>query len=110
MERGHFYLVSLDPTSGHEKHGTRPVSIVSPDKFNRLMKTPVNLPITSGGNFAPTAGFTVSLTGSGNQTTVVILCSQPRALDVLARGGRKLESVPAAIVDEMLAKVAALFE
>lgn len=110
MERGDIYLVSLDPTSGHEPQGTRPVLIVSPDKFNRLMKTPVILPITSGGHFARTAGFTVSLTGAGTQTTGVILCSQPRALDVLACGGRRLESVPAAIVDEVLAKVATLFE
>ena len=48
--------------------------------------------------------------GAGTQTTGVILCSQPRALDVLARGGRKLESVPAAIVHEVLAKVVTLFE
>ena len=47
--------------------------------------------------------------GAGTQTTGVILCSQLRALDVLARGGRKLESVPAAIVDKGPAKVATLF-
>nr|WP_313906044.1 type II toxin-antitoxin system PemK/MazF family toxin [Xanthomonas citri] len=63
MERGDIYLVSLDPTSGHEQQGTRPVLIVSPGPFNRLTKTPVVLPITTGGNFARTAGFTVSLTG-----------------------------------------------
>ncbi|WP_430541648.1 type II toxin-antitoxin system PemK/MazF family toxin [Xanthomonas euvesicatoria] len=50
MDRGDVYLVSLDPTSGHEQQGTRPVLIVSPSAFNRLTKTPVVLPITSGGN------------------------------------------------------------
>ncbi|WP_313788546.1 type II toxin-antitoxin system PemK/MazF family toxin [Xanthomonas citri] len=49
MDRGDVYLVSLDPTSGHEQQGTRPVLIVSPSAFNRLTKTPVVLPITSGG-------------------------------------------------------------
>ena len=57
MERGDIYLVSLDPTSGHEQQGTRPVLVVSPTAFNRLTRTPVVLPITSGGNFARTAGF-----------------------------------------------------
>jgi len=110
MERGDIWLVSLDPTSGHEQRGTRPVLVISPGKFNRVMKTPVILPITSGGNFARSAGFTVSLMGAGTQTTGVVLCSQPRALDVLSRGGRKLESVPVSIMDEVLAKLAAILE
>lgn len=110
MERGDIYLVSLDPTSGHEQQGTRPVLIVSSGKFNRMMKTPVVVPITSGGNFARTAGFSISLMGAGTKTTGVVLCAQPRALDVLARGGRKLESLPPAIVNEVLAKLAAILE
>jgi len=110
MERGDIYLVSLDPTSGHEQQGTRPVLVISPGKFNRVMKTPVILPITSGGNFARSAGFTVSLMGAGTQTTGVVLCSQPRALDVIARGGRKLETVPVWVMEEVLAKLAAILE
>ena len=105
MERGDIYLVSLDPTSGHEQRGTRPVLIVSPIAFNRLTKTPVVLPITSGGNFARTAGFAVSLMGLGMRTTGVVRCDQPRALDLGARHGRKLESLPPAVIDEVLAKL-----
>lgn len=108
MERGDIYLVSLDPASGHEQQGTRPVLLVSPGAFNRLTKTPVVLPITSGGNFARTAGFTVSLMGAGTRTTGVVRCDQPRALDIGSRHGRKLESVPATIMDEVLAKLAAI--
>ncbi len=110
MERGDIYLVSLDPTAGHEQQGTRPVLVVSPAAFNRLTKTPVVLPITTGGNFARTAGFAVPLADAGTKTTGVIRCDQPRALDLGARNGRKLESAPAAIVDEVLAKLAPLFE
>ncbi|ARV25435.1 MULTISPECIES: type II toxin-antitoxin system PemK/MazF family toxin [Xanthomonas] len=110
MERGDIYLVSLDPTSGHEQQGTRPVLIVSPGPFNRLTKTPVVLPITTGGNFARTAGFTVSLTGGGTKTTGVVRCDQPRALDIGSRNGRKLESVSAAITDEVMAKLATILE
>lgn len=110
MERGDIYLVSLDPTAGREQQGTRPVLIVTPGEFNRLTKLPVVLPITSGGNFARTAGFAVSLMGAGTQTTGVVRCDQPRVLDLAARHGKKLESVPQDIVDEVLAKLAVLFE
>lgn len=110
MERGDIYLVSLDPTSGHEQRGTRPVLIVSPGAFNRLTKTPIVLPITTGGNFARTAGFTVSLMGIGTSTTGVVRCDQPRAIDLASRNGRKLESLPQAIIDEVLAKLAAILE
>ncbi len=47
MNRGDIFIVSLDPTSGHEQQGTRPVLIVSPAAFNRLTRTPIVLPITS---------------------------------------------------------------
>ena len=106
MERGEIWIVSLDPTSGHEQQGRRPVLVVSPSAFNRLTKTPVVLPITNGRNFARTAGFSVSLTSAGVSTTGVIRCDQPRALDLGSRKGRKLESVPQEIVDEVLAKLA----
>lgn len=110
MERGDIYLVSLDPTSGHEQRGARPVLIVSATAFNKITRTPIVLPITSGGNFARTAGFAVSLMGAGTQTTGVIRCDQPRALDLGARHGRKLECAPPEIVDEALAKLAAILE
>jgi len=48
MKRGEIYLVSLDPTAGHEQRGSRPVLIVSPVEFNKATKLPVILPITKG--------------------------------------------------------------
>src|ERR1700726_2367125 len=110
MKRGEIWLVSLDPASGHEQKGRRQVLIVSPEAFNRITKLPVILPITSGGNFARTAGFAVPLTGAGTKTTGVIRCDQPRALDLSARGGKKLESVPVALMDEVLARLTPIFE
>src|ERR1700685_3777490 len=96
MNRGEIWPVSLDPASGHEQKGRRPVLIVSPEAFNRITKLPVILPITSGGNFARTAGFAVPLTGAGTKTTGAVRCDQPRKLDLSARGGRRLESIPEA--------------
>lgn len=110
MERGDIYLLTLDPTLGHEQQGTRPVLIVSPLAFNQLTKTPVVVPITSGGNFARTAGFAVVLTGDELKTTGVVRCDQPRAMDIGARHGRKLESVSSSVMHEVLAKLATLFE
>ena len=52
-----------------------------------------------------TAGFAVSLDGAGTRTTGVVRCDQPRALDVAARGGRKLESVPAGVLAEVLGRL-----
>ncbi|MDE0174256.1 MAG: type II toxin-antitoxin system PemK/MazF family toxin [Defluviicoccus sp.] len=108
MERGEIWLVSLDPTAGHEQRGTRPVVIVSPASFNALTGTPVVLPITTGGNFARYHGFAVSLDDAGTRTIGVIRCDQPRVLDLAARNGRRLESVPEQIMDEVLARLAAI--
>jgi mRNA-degrading endonuclease toxin of MazEF toxin-antitoxin module len=110
MRRGEVWVVGLDPAEGHEQKGRRPVLVISPDAFNQVTKVPVVLPITSGGNFARTAGFAVSLTGAGTKTTGVVRCDQPRALDLGARHGRRLEKVPDAIMDEVLAKVATILE
>ena len=52
----------------------------------------------------------VMLEGAGTKTTGIVRCDQPRALDLGARGGKKLESVPAAIMDEVLAKLTPIFE
>ena len=110
MKRGEIWLVSLDPTLGHEQKGRRPVLIVSPDAFNRITKLPVVLPITSGASFARTAGFAVPLAGTGTKTTGAVRCDQPRTVDLAARGGRKLESIPDAIIEEVLAKILPIFE
>ena len=108
MKRGEIWQVGLDPTAGHEQKDRRPVLIVSPEAFNRVTRVPVVLPISSGGNFARTAGFAVPL--EGTKTTGVVRCDQPRALDLAARAGKKLETVPAGIVDEVLARIAPIFD
>ena len=41
----------------------------------------------------------------GTETTGIVRCDQPRALDVAARGGRKLESVPPGVMAEVLGRV-----
>lgn len=108
MKRGDIYLVSLDPTEGREQRGSRPVLVVSPDEFNEATKLPVICPITSGGDFARRIGFAVPVTGI--KTTGVVRCDQPRVLDLGARNARKVDTLPPPIMDEVLAKLATIFE
>ncbi|WP_353614585.1 type II toxin-antitoxin system PemK/MazF family toxin [Mangrovibacter phragmitis] len=108
MDRGEIWLVSLDPIAGHEQSGKCPVLIVSKASFNKLARLPVVVPVTSGGNFARTAGFTVSLDGAGTKTTGVIRCDQPRTIDMAARNGMRLERIPGAVVNEVLARLDAI--
>ena len=108
MKRGDIYLVTLDPTEGREQQGYRPVVVVSPESFNQATNLPVILPITTGGAFAQRIGFAVPI--SGIKTTGVVRCDQPRVLDFAARHGRKVEALPPAVLDEVMAKVITLFE
>ena len=108
MKRGDVYTVDLEPTHGREQRGHRPVVIVSPEPFNQATRLPVILPITNGGDFACRLGFSVPL--AGTKTTGVVRCDQPRVLDLDARNGRKVESLPTEIMDEVMAKVATIFE
>ena len=107
MNRGDIYLLSLDPTSGREQQGSLHVLIVSPTAFNQLTKLPIICPITTGGDFAKRNGFAVAVTGT--QTKGVVRCDQPRVLDIAARRGRKLESLPMEFMDEVLARLGPLF-
>lgn len=109
MERGDIYLCPLDPTQGHEQRGRRYVLVISPRAFNRL-GTPIVVPITLGGAGPRAAGFAVSLIGVGTNAQGMVLCNQLRALDLTARQAKHIERAPDFIVDEVLAKVAAIFE
>ena len=82
--------------------------IVSPVEFNDATRLPVILPITTGGGFARRLGFAVPLTGM--QTTGVVRCDQPRVLDLAARNARKVETLPAPLMEEVLARVVTIFE
>ena len=106
MQRGDIYLVRLDPSLGREQQGRRPVLIISPEKFNSATRLPVVLPITTGGNFARRMGFAVALRDI--TTTGIVRCDQPRVLDIAARGGRKVDTATAEVLEEVLAKLAAI--
>src|SRR5437660_1145638 len=109
MQRGDIYHVTLSPAMGREQAGDRYVMVISTYEFNQL-GTPVVCPITQGGNFARDRGFAVSLMGVCRNTQGVVLCNQLRTLDLKARGARFSEKAPQEVVDEVLSRVAPIFE
>lgn len=108
MKRGEIYLVSLDPTAGHEQQGRRPVLIISPTIFNEATRLPIVLPITSGGEFTRRIGFAVPI--SGIRTTGIVRCDQPRVLDLQARNAKKVDVLPPEILEDVLARIVTLFQ
>ena len=107
MQRGDIYFVDLDPTSGREQRGHRPVIVVTPEPFNR-QSAPLVAPITTGGAFARHRGFAVDLTGRASAIQGVVLCNQLRTVDLIARNARFVERAPAQVITEMLARIATL--
>ena len=82
--------------------------VMSSRERGRVTRLPVVVPVTSGGNFARTAGFAVSLDGVGIRTTGVVRCDQPRTIDMKARGGKRLERVPETIMNEVLGRLSTI--
>jgi mRNA interferase MazF len=85
--RGEVYLVSLDPTLGHEITKTRPCLVVSPDEVNRALGTVIVAPMTTKGFPLPTR---IALTFQRKHGLIVL--DQLRTVD-RARLVRKLGSV-----------------
>ena len=89
-----------------EQRGSRPVLVVSSAEFNEATRLPVICPITNG--FTRRIKFAVSVTGI--LTTGVVRCDQPRVLDLGARNARKVDILPTSIMEEVLARLAPIFE
>ena len=83
------------------------MSLKSAVSENRISQ-PIVVPVTSDGNLAHAAGFTVSLDDAGTKTTCVIRRDQPRIIDMEARNGKRQEQIPAAIKNEVLARLEAI--
>ena len=96
--------ISFSPQSGHEQAGWRPALVVSPEAYNRVSSLALLCPITSRAKGYP---FEVALPSSA-AVSGVVLVDQIRSLDWRARKARLVERVPAAVVDEVLARLAPL--
>jgi mRNA interferase ChpB len=110
MRRGEIWAVDVEPNKGNEMRGRRPVLVILPAGFARITGIAITVPITGGGAASRMAGFAVPLKGFGLQTDGVVRCELIRAVDLKARGGRLVETVPEDIVNEVMAKIGAIME
>ncbi|MDK1710929.1 type II toxin-antitoxin system ChpB family toxin [Serratia marcescens] len=110
FQRGDLIRVSLNPVVGREQQGDfRPALVLSPREFNALGMVLV-APISQGANFARTAGFTVSLSGSGTATQGVILINQIRMMDLAGRSAQFIERAPGEVIADALARLQAIID
>ena len=66
------------------------------------------LPITTGRSVVRRRGCAVSLEDAGTRTLGVLRCAQPRVLALAAWHGHPRETVPEPIMEEVLARLAAI--
>ena len=103
-QRGDVWLCDLNPVRGREQAGTRSVFVLAAADDSLSIVLPISQCIT----LARSAGFAVSLTGTGMETQGVIICNQPRTVALKERNGKRVEQVPDFIVEEVLARIAPL--
>jgi mRNA interferase MazF len=76
MKQYDVFLISLDPTIGHEIKKARPCVIISPDEMNKYISTIIIAPMTSMSHAYPTR---VPIKFKGKEGWVVL--DQVRAVD-----------------------------
>lgn len=109
-DRGDIYHLDLRPSSGREQTGRHYVLILTGRDYNAT-HLPYVAPITTVGNASRAGGTFVSLVGAGTSVTGIIQLDQVKAVDIAARNGSRTgEAAPAHIMDDVLARLAAIFE
>jgi mRNA interferase MazF len=98
VKQGHIIWLDFDPHAGHEQKGRRPALVISNEVFNNFSNLAIVCPITSTIKNYP---FHIKLDGR-TKTTGVILCDQPRTLDINVRNYDFRETIP----DDILLEVA----
>lgn len=83
--------------------------MLSPAAFN-VLGVALVAPIAQGGDFARLAGFAVPLSGSGTETQGVALVNMVRTLNLEACGVKKIETAPAQVVDDALARLQTILD
>ena len=108
-ERGEIWLVDLDPIAGREQRGMRPVFVVTPAGLNASGLCLI-CPISQGALQSRFAGFASPLTGAGTETQGAVMCNQARTVDIAARRGRRVETAPDFVIEDVLARMTVLLE
>jgi mRNA interferase MazF len=102
--RGDLVWLQFTPRAGHEQAGLRPAVILSPRSYNQKAGLALFCPVTSQIKGYP---FEVRVP-DGLPIKGVVLCDQVKSLDWSARRARLAARLPAATLDDILAKMLAL--
>ena len=103
-QRGDVVWVTLDLQSGHEQAGRRPAVVLSPQEYNRRVGLALMCPITSKAKGYP---FEVALPDEF-PIRGVVLADQVKNLDWRARKCKRIQTLPAGVMKEVLQKLGAL--
>lgn len=97
------YLISLDPTIGHEIKKARPCVIISPDEMNKNISTVIIAPLTTQSRFYPTR---IPLKFTGKEAWIVLdqlrTVDRKRLIKKLGEIDQKTINQVNSIVKEML--------
>ena len=104
--RGDIVWLHFSPQAGHEQAGRRPALVLSPESYNRKVGLALFCPITSQVKGYP---FEVAVP-PGLEISGVVLADQVKNLDWKARDIRFGCQVPAATLQEVVAKLGTLME
>ena len=89
------YLISLDPTIGHEIKKARPCVIISPNEMNKNISTVIIAPLTTQSHFYPTR---TPLKFTGKEALIVL--DQLRTVD-RKRLIKKLGKIEQVIINQV---------
>jgi mRNA interferase MazF len=103
-EVGDLAWLTFDPQAGREQAGRRPALVLSPKTYNEKSGLALVCPITNQAKGYP---FEVPVPG-GHGAAGVILADHVKSVDWKARRAEKLGRCPPEIIDEVVAKLAAL--
>jgi len=97
------YLISLDPTIGHEIKKARPCVIISPDEMNKNISTVIIAPMTTQSRFYPTR---IPLKFTGKEGWIVLdqlrTVDRKRLIEKLGEIDQKTINQVKSIIKEML--------
>jgi len=97
------YLISLDPTIGHELKKVRPCVIISPNEMNKNISTVIIAPLTTKSHFYPTR---IPLKFTGKEAWIVLdqlrTVDRERLIKMLGKIDQKTINQIKSIIKEML--------
>jgi mRNA interferase MazF len=105
-DRGDFARMVLDPYTGREQGGERPVLVLSTRAFSLVTRYALIAPITRTVRDWP---FEV-LIGPGHRVTGAVLTDQTRTVDFEARHARFLGKAPPELIKDVLVRVNSIIE